>query len=41
MARDIVDYRRLKGPLHSLNDLHLLKDFPPEIIKRLEPYVEF
>lgn len=41
MARDIVDYRRLKGPLHSLNDLRLLKDFPPEIIKRLEPYVEF
>lgn len=40
-ARDIVDYRRLKGPLRSLNDLRLLKDFPPDAIKRLEPYVEF
>ena len=40
-ARDIIDYRRLKGPLHSLNDLHLLRDFPPEAIHRLEPYVTF
>jgi DNA uptake protein ComE-like DNA-binding protein len=40
-ARDIVDYRRLKGPLRSLSDLRLLKDFPPEAIRRLEPYVEF
>ena len=40
-ARDIVDYRRLKGPLRSLSDLRLLKDFPPEVIRRLEPYVEF
>ena len=41
MAREIVDYRRLKGPLHSLNDLRLLKDFTADVIKRLEPYVEF
>lgn len=41
MARDIIDYRRLKGPLHSLNDLHLLRDFPPDVIRRLEPYVMF
>lgn len=41
MAREIVDYRRLKGPLHSLNDLRLLKDFSADVIKRLEPYVEF
>lgn len=41
MARDIIDYRRLKGPLHSLNDLHLLRDFPPDVIRRLEPYVTF
>ena len=40
-ARDIVDYRRLKGPLRSLNDLRLLANFPPEVIKKLEPYVEF
>lgn len=40
-ARAICDYRRLKGPLHSLADLRLLKEFSPEAIKRLEPYVEF
>ena len=41
MAKAITDYRRLHGPLRSLNDLRLSKDFPPEVIKRLEPYVEF
>ena len=40
-ARDIVEYRRLKGPLHSLDDLRLLANFPPEVIRKLEPYVEF
>lgn len=40
-AKAITDYRRLHGPLHSLGDLRLSKDFPPEVIKRLEPYVEF
>lgn len=40
-AKAITDYRRLHGPLHSLNDLRLSKDFPPEAIKRLEPYIEF
>lgn len=40
-AKAIVDYRRLRGPIHSLNDLRLSKDFPPEEIKRLEPYVTF
>ena len=40
-AKAITDYRRLHGPLRSLNDLRLSKDFPPEAIKRLEPYVEF
>lgn len=40
-AREIVDYRRLKGNLRSMGDLRLLKDFPPDEIKRLEPYVEF
>jgi DNA uptake protein ComE-like DNA-binding protein len=40
-ARDIVDYRRRHGPLHSLQDLSLLRDFPPEVISRLQPYVEF
>lgn len=40
-AKAITDYRRLHGPLKSLNDLRLSKDFPPEAIQRLEPYVEF
>jgi DNA uptake protein ComE-like DNA-binding protein len=40
-ARAITDYRRLHGPLKSLDDLRLSKDFPPEAIARLTPYVEF
>lgn len=40
-ARAITDYRRLHGPLKSLRDLQLSKDFPPEVISRLTPYVEF
>ena len=40
-AKAITDYRRLKGPLTSLNQLSLLPDFPPEVITRLAPYVEF
>lgn len=40
-AREITDYRRLHGPIKSLNDLRLSKDFPPEAIARLQPYVEF
>lgn len=40
-AKAIVDYRRLRGPLRSLQDLQLLPDFTPEKIARLEPYVEF
>ncbi len=41
MARAITDYRRLHGPIHSLQDLRLSKDFTPEAITRLEPYVEY
>ena len=40
-ARAITDYRRLHGPLNSLQDLRLSKDFPPEVIERLTPYVEY
>ena len=40
-ARAIVDYHRTHGRLKSLMDLRLLRDFPPEVIQRLEPYVEF
>lgn len=41
MAKAIVDRVRLKGPLHSLDELSLLPDFTPEVISKLAPYVEF
>ena len=40
-AKAITDYRRLNGPLKSLNDLSLSKDFPQEVIQRLSPYVAY
>lgn len=40
-ARAILDYRRLHGLLKRLDDLKLLKEFPPEAIKQLKPYVCF
>ncbi len=41
MAKSLTDYRRLRGSLHSLDELRLLKDFTPQAIERLKPYVEF
>lgn len=40
-AKAIIDYRRQHGALRSLADLKLHRDFTPEVISRLEPYVEF
>lgn len=40
-ARAICDYRRLKGTITDLSQLHLLKEFPTEAIERLRPYVEY
>lgn len=40
-ARDILDYRRLRGSIKSLNDLRLLKDFSEQDIDRLKHYVEY
>lgn len=40
-ARAILDYRRVHGSLESLQQLSLSKDFPPEAIARLEPYVAY
>ena len=40
-AKAICDYRRLRGPLKSLQELKLLKDFPPAEIERLQPYISF
>ena len=38
-AKAIIDYRRQNGPLRDLQALRLLRDFPPEAINRLRPYV--
>ncbi len=40
-AKAIADYRRLHGPLQSLDQLRASRFFTPEAIHRLEPYVEF
>lgn len=40
-AKDIVDYRRLRGPIKSLNDLRLLKDFTEKDIEKLKHYIEY
>ncbi len=40
-ARDIVDFRRLRGPLKSLSQLKLLKSFTAADLERLQHYVEF
>ena len=40
-AKAITDYRRLHGPIRSLDDLRLSRDFPPEAIARLAPYVAY
>lgn len=40
-AKTIVDFRRLHGDIESLRQLSLSKDFTPEVIRRLEPYVEY
>ena len=40
-ARAITDYRRLHGPIQSLDDLKLSNDFPQEAIDRLKPYVAY
>jgi DNA uptake protein ComE-like DNA-binding protein len=40
-AKAIVDYRRLRGPLKSLGDLRLHKDFSEKDMERLSHYVEF
>ncbi len=40
-AKAITDYRRLRGPLKSLDDLRLLREFTPDVLERLGHYVEF
>lgn len=40
-AKAIIDYRRLHGELHSLDDLKLLPDFSEEWIRKIQPYITF
>lgn len=40
-AHTITEYRRLHGRINSLDDLRLDRDFTPEAIARLRPYVEY
>lgn len=40
-ARDIADYRRLKGPITDLSQLRLLRDFTEHDLRRLAPYIEY
>lgn len=40
-AKAICDYRRTHGPIKDLQELHLLRDFPPAAIERLRPYVKY
>ena len=40
-ARAITDYRRQHGRIESLQQLKLNRDFTPETIERLEPYVAY
>lgn len=40
-AKAIVEYRRLHGRINSLSQLQLSPAFTPEVISRLEPYVEY
>ena len=40
-ASAIVNYRRLHGIIKSISELRLLKEFSPEDLKRIEPYVTY
>lgn len=40
-AKTIIDHRRLHGPLRSVDDLRLYKDFTSETIERLSHYLDF
>lgn len=41
MARTIADHRRLNGPIKDISQLKLNKDFSPEVIERIRPYLEY
>ncbi len=41
MARTIADYVRLDGPIKDISQLKYNENFPPEIIERIRPYLEY
>lgn len=41
MARQIMDYRRLRGKVTDLNDFRLLPTFTEDVIRKLRPYIEY
>ncbi len=40
-AKAIVDYRRLYGEIHDIEQLKLMKDFTPDDFERLRYYIEY
>lgn len=40
-ASAIVNFRRLHGMIKSISELRLMKEFSPEDLKRIEPYVTY
>lgn len=40
-AKGILNYRKLKGRIESINQLKLVQGFDEEIIRKLEPYIEY
>lgn len=40
-ARAIETYRRTNGAIHSLAELRLLPEFTDDVIRRIEPYIEY
>lgn len=41
MAKKIADFRRLNGPLTDISQLKLDKNFTPDVIERIRPYLEY
>lgn len=40
-ARDIVEYRRQRGTIKDISELHLLKDFSEHDLEKIRHYVEY
>lgn len=40
-ARDIVEHRAKHGPIHDLNELSIYTSFSADVIRQLQPYIEY